>query len=178
MAGHAQLKFVMTECSKTQIRLTGLIYGVFTILMTGRLKKYFILVTMTVIHKIQVLPMFNYFLKLIDFSLANCVISSKSILRCITKLIFCETNTIWQTLSQNADLMEKNTLCWKNWFLNNVKLNINETFWSWLFLCFLTNWFILCCLKRLLWKRHRAAQKDAQSKSMSPFLINICTIIL
>ena len=27
MAGHAQLKFVMTEFSKTQIRLTGLIYG-------------------------------------------------------------------------------------------------------------------------------------------------------
>ena len=31
MAGHAQLKFVMTECSKTQIRFTGLkcamIYG-------------------------------------------------------------------------------------------------------------------------------------------------------
>ena len=26
MAGHAQLKFVTTECSKTQIRLTGLIY--------------------------------------------------------------------------------------------------------------------------------------------------------
>ena len=25
MTGHAQLKFVMTECSKTQIRLTGLI---------------------------------------------------------------------------------------------------------------------------------------------------------
>ena len=25
MAGHARLKFVMTECSKTQIRLTGLI---------------------------------------------------------------------------------------------------------------------------------------------------------
>ena len=25
MAGHAQLKFVMTECSKTQIRLKGLI---------------------------------------------------------------------------------------------------------------------------------------------------------
>ena len=25
-AGHAQLKFVMTECSKIQIRLTGLIY--------------------------------------------------------------------------------------------------------------------------------------------------------
>ena len=24
MAGHAQLQFVMTECSKTQIRLTGL----------------------------------------------------------------------------------------------------------------------------------------------------------
>ena len=34
MAGHAQLKFVMTECSKTQIRLTGLIckYVSFTIL--------------------------------------------------------------------------------------------------------------------------------------------------
>ena len=27
MAGHAQLKFVMTECSKTQIRLTGLKYS-------------------------------------------------------------------------------------------------------------------------------------------------------
>ena len=26
MAGHAQLKFVMTECLKTQIRLTGLIF--------------------------------------------------------------------------------------------------------------------------------------------------------
>ena len=26
MAGHAELKFVMTECSKTQIRLTGLIW--------------------------------------------------------------------------------------------------------------------------------------------------------
>ena len=28
MAGHAQLKFVMTECSKTQIRLTRLILGI------------------------------------------------------------------------------------------------------------------------------------------------------
>ena len=28
MAGHAQLKFVMTECSKTQIRLTGLIWSI------------------------------------------------------------------------------------------------------------------------------------------------------
>ena len=27
LAGHAQLKFVMTECSKTQIRLTGLMYA-------------------------------------------------------------------------------------------------------------------------------------------------------
>ena len=27
MAGHAQLKFVMTECSKTQIRLAGLIWS-------------------------------------------------------------------------------------------------------------------------------------------------------
>ena len=26
MAGHARLKFVMTECSKTQIRLAGLIF--------------------------------------------------------------------------------------------------------------------------------------------------------
>ena len=29
MAGHAQLKFVMTECSKTQIRLTGPILSEF-----------------------------------------------------------------------------------------------------------------------------------------------------
>ena len=27
MAGHAQLKFVTTECSKTQIRLAGLTYA-------------------------------------------------------------------------------------------------------------------------------------------------------
>ena len=27
MAWHAQLKFVMTDCSKTQIRLTGLSYN-------------------------------------------------------------------------------------------------------------------------------------------------------
>ena len=27
MAGRAQFKLVMTECSKTQIRLTGLIYS-------------------------------------------------------------------------------------------------------------------------------------------------------
>ena len=31
MAGHAQLKFVMTECSKTQIRLTGLIWNLMTL---------------------------------------------------------------------------------------------------------------------------------------------------
>ena len=31
MAGHAQLKFVMTECSKTQIRLTGLILFSYTV---------------------------------------------------------------------------------------------------------------------------------------------------
>ena len=29
MAGHAQLKYVMTECSKTQIRLTGLTWSWF-----------------------------------------------------------------------------------------------------------------------------------------------------
>ena len=29
MAGHAQLKFVMTECSKTHIRLTELMYSQF-----------------------------------------------------------------------------------------------------------------------------------------------------
>ena len=32
MAGHARLKFVMTECSKTQIRLTGLNLTSFNIL--------------------------------------------------------------------------------------------------------------------------------------------------
>ena len=32
MAGHAQLKFVMTECSKTQIRLMGLILSKQTVL--------------------------------------------------------------------------------------------------------------------------------------------------
>ena len=45
MAGHAQLKFVMTECSKTQIRLTGLIYFItkshanMTVLLTMCIEK-------------------------------------------------------------------------------------------------------------------------------------------
>ena len=39
MTGHAQLKFVMTECSKTQIRLAGLIY--LYVLVTSILKDLF-----------------------------------------------------------------------------------------------------------------------------------------
>ena len=39
MAGHAQLKFVMTECSKTQIRLTGLKWLNFGILTLRLWKK-------------------------------------------------------------------------------------------------------------------------------------------
>ena len=35
MAGHAQLKFVMTECSKTQIRLTLLISSIFCLSMSN-----------------------------------------------------------------------------------------------------------------------------------------------
>ena len=38
MAGHAQLKFVMTECSKTQIRLTGLICKLFYEYFSRRLE--------------------------------------------------------------------------------------------------------------------------------------------
>ena len=36
MAGHAQLKFVMTECSKTQIRLTGPIWSHWENMKTNR----------------------------------------------------------------------------------------------------------------------------------------------
>ena len=36
MAGHAQLKFVMTECSKTQIRLTGLNFMLVTLTAHAR----------------------------------------------------------------------------------------------------------------------------------------------
>ena len=35
MAGHAQLKFVVRECSKTQIRLTGLICAIIIGYSTG-----------------------------------------------------------------------------------------------------------------------------------------------
>ena len=35
MAGHAQLNFVMTECSKTQIRLTGLNYEIYYVVCNG-----------------------------------------------------------------------------------------------------------------------------------------------
>ena len=38
MAGHAQLKFVMTECSKTRIRLTGLIPYVLPLLILMHLR--------------------------------------------------------------------------------------------------------------------------------------------
>ena len=38
MAGHAQLKFVMTECSKTQIRLTGLMFELFVSYLDVNLK--------------------------------------------------------------------------------------------------------------------------------------------
>ena len=44
MAGHAQLKFVMTECSKTQIRLTGLIIKLFLIFNVITFRKWFVLV--------------------------------------------------------------------------------------------------------------------------------------
>ena len=39
MAGHAQLKFVMTECSKTQIRLTGLNYKVMSTNIRNKLNE-------------------------------------------------------------------------------------------------------------------------------------------
>ena len=37
MAGHAQLNFVMTECSKTQIRLTGLTYSFLNGTLEGKI---------------------------------------------------------------------------------------------------------------------------------------------
>ena len=40
MAGHAQLDFVMTECSKTQIRLTGLIYVLLTAILQSLLLQF------------------------------------------------------------------------------------------------------------------------------------------
>ena len=44
MAGHAQLKFVMTECPKTQIRLTGLYFDLERRKQLKRMdyKKYFV----------------------------------------------------------------------------------------------------------------------------------------
>ena len=71
---------------------------------------------MTTIHEIQVLPIFNIFLKVIEHSNAHCVVSSKSILKCITKLIFCEPNASWKILSQNADLTKTIPLAEKKSF--------------------------------------------------------------
>ena len=79
-------------------------YGVITIYDNVEFSKYFILVTMVTIHKIQVLTICNILLKIMELSKAHCVVSSKSTLKYITKLIFCESNTIWKTLSQNADV--------------------------------------------------------------------------
>ena len=42
MAGHAQLKFVMTECSKTQIRLAGLICSMFMVHNIGGNKEFYL----------------------------------------------------------------------------------------------------------------------------------------
>ena len=41
MAGHAQLKIVMTECSKTQIRLTGPNYQSFMIKAQNKLADHY-----------------------------------------------------------------------------------------------------------------------------------------
>ena len=60
--------------------------------------------------------MYLTFFEIIEFSLAHCVVSSKSILKCITKLIFCKTNTFWKTLSQNADLTKTISLAEKLFF--------------------------------------------------------------
>ena len=46
MAGHAQLKFVMTECSKTQIRLTGLIYSVLFVSTTTTFMMHYVIITL------------------------------------------------------------------------------------------------------------------------------------
>ena len=49
--------------------------------------------------------------------------SSESILEYITKFIFCESNTIWKTLSQNADVTKTIPLTErKKKFLIYVKL--------------------------------------------------------
>ena len=45
MAGHAQLKFVMTECSKTQIRLTGLIWPASVMFCRHRQTWYSLIIT-------------------------------------------------------------------------------------------------------------------------------------
>ena len=62
MAGHAQLKFVMTECSKTQNRLTGLICGKHTVetsLKSSEMMWYFFRsVTKTVTSELSVTEIF------------------------------------------------------------------------------------------------------------------------
>ena len=47
------------------------------------------------------------FLKIIDLSQAHGVVSSKSILKCITKLTVCKIYPNWQTLSQNEYSLPK-----------------------------------------------------------------------
>ena len=54
MAGHAQLKFVMTECSKTQIHLTGLISFV-SIQNEGQLPQHSFILNESSISEVSVI---------------------------------------------------------------------------------------------------------------------------
>ena len=55
MAGHAQLKFVMTECSKTQIRLTGFIlyFHIYIELFNDIFARYYIKTIFLSLHFVQ-----------------------------------------------------------------------------------------------------------------------------
>ena len=90
MAGHAQLKFVMTECSKTQIRLTRSIYNwTFRIRVNSKSKivpKYYVATVMTVCWKKMVLKETNW--KII-FSMFIHYLHDSIVLLCYLKCLKC-----------------------------------------------------------------------------------------
>ena len=97
---------------------------------------------MATIYEIQVLTIFTMFLNELIF-LRHTVLFSKSILQCITKLIFYKPNTIRKTLSQNTELTKTIHLAEKNWFLIDVKLTHQ---WNFLFIIVFFFFFLLLLL--------------------------------
>ena len=102
MAGHAQLKFVMTECSKTQIRLTRHIYDICYVKMY--LQSNMLMIYMHNIVSDLYFP--SYLAKLIRY--LPCI----SDIKCGLDVIFCSTHVEVDSFWNFDIIFRQNSLDW------------------------------------------------------------------